>query len=674
MPEDGIYDVLVDGHLEQTGDYGFQYVDVSAAPEFKAQSAIEGTLNPGKSVQFYQFEGGADETVYFDNLESVTSYSPYWYLYNSNLERIASSRLRDDFEADLPGSGTYYLGILGGEETPLNYSIERVATVLEIASIALDTPANGEIAQKGERDIYTFTGAIGQHIAFESLEGNPKLRYEIYSPSDKLLTSGQTNGSNLGTRLPLTESGEYRVEIDGQDDTTGTYRFQIATVEDNFTPSPPVSAIPLALNTPRSISLAAGETKRYRFTGQIGQKIWFDGLTESDRGSNVYVTLYDPSGTEVFKNYNLYSDDSLRTLTRNGNYNLVIESKRSSATEVSFQVLDNFGAASASFDTEVTGNLSNKLATRLYRFTGDKGQSIYFEGFDGDYYNYSHLYAPNGNRINLRRLSYDFGDVELPGTGEYILALQGRNRTNTNYGFEIVTPPQLPIEPFEFGSLVAGEISEPGQANVYTFEAESGQRLWFDSLESTNSYDPRDSLYDPQGVRIWNGQSLGSDRKLFEVPTTGTYRLEVDASSDQTGEYRFRILDVDAEGDAHPIALDSTFDSTSKVGVDVDPAATHIYGFDGTAGQVIYIDRLRGDDVYSIYDVAGQAVATSDTSSDIEEFEAVLPKDGRYSLVVEGRGTTTDYEVRLGTPDFVESSYEFGQTIVGSISEVGERD
>ncbi|MDC0831939.1 putative Ig domain-containing protein, partial [Geitlerinema sp. CS-897] len=672
LPEDGVYELLVDGDLEQTGRYGFQLIDVSTAPKIESQTSLDGILDPGFSVQFYQFEGGTDETVYFDSLESVTSYSSYWYLYNSNLERIASRQLKNNFEIDLHGSGTYYLGILGGEETPLNYSIERVATVPETASIALDTPANGEIAHKGERDIYTFTGAIGQHIAFELLEGNSNLNYEIFSPSNRSFGSESVDDSE---RLPLTESGEYRVEIDGQDDTTGTYRFQIATVEDDFTPSPPVSAIPLALNTPRSISLAAGETKRYRFTGQIGQKIWFDGLTESDRGSNVYVTLYDPSGTEVFKNYNLYSDELLRTLTRDGNYDLVIESKRSSATEVSFQVLDNFGAASASFDSEVSGNLSNQLATQLYRFTGEKGQHLYLERLEGDYYNYVHLYAPDGRRIDYQRLSYDLGDFELPGNGEYILALQGNTRSNTQqYGFEIVTPPQLPIEPFEFGSLVSGEIAEPGQANVYTFEAESGQRLWFDGLESTNSYDPRGSLYDPQGARIWSGQSLGSDRKLFEVPTTGTYRLEIDASSDQTGEYRFRILDVDAEGDAHLISLDSTFDSTSKVGVEADPAATHIYGFDGTAGQVIYVDRLRGDDVYSIYDAAGQAVATSGTSSDIEEFEAVLPKDGRYSLVVEGRGTTADYEVRLGTPDFIESSYEFGQTIVGSISEAGERD
>lgn len=263
----------------------------------------------------------------------------------------------------------------------------------------------------------------------------------------------------------------------------------------------------------------------------------------------------------------------------------------------------------------------------------------------------------------------------MPGDGEYILAIQGDARLNSQeYGFEIVTPPQFPLESFEFGNLVSGEISEPGQVNRYTFDAEAGQRLWFDGLESTNYYNLRGSLYDPQGVQVWSGQYLSSDSKLFEVPTTGTYRLEIDGSWDQIGDYRFRILDVEAESHTHPISLDSIVDSTSRVGVDTDPAATHIYGFDGTADQVIYVDRRQGDDVYSIYDAAGQAVATSRTWDDIEEFEAVLPKDGSYSLIVEGRGTTADYEVRLVTPDVVESSYDWGQTIVSSIAEVGERD
>jgi hypothetical protein len=670
LPEDGVYEVLVDGYLEQTGNYGFQFLDVSAVPELESKSFIEGILNPGQSVQFYKFEGEESETIYFDNLDSVTSYNSYWNLYNSNFDRISSRRFRDNFEVDLPGVGTYYLGIFGEEETPLNYEIERVATVPEIASLTLNTPASGEITERGERDIYRFTGEIGQHIAFERLDGDSNLNYEIFSPTSQLINSTSINTSK---RLPLTESGEYRVEIDGRDDATGTYHFQIATVEDDFTPSLPVAATPLALNSPQSTSLAAGEVKRYRFSGQTGQKIWFDGLTES-RNSNLYATLYDPSGTEVFGSY-MYSDKPLQTLTRDGDYDLVIESRDSSATEVSFQILDSFGAIPVNFDTEISGNLSEKIATQLYRFTGEKEQSLYLQRLAGDSRNSVYLYAPDGSQINNRSLSYDFGDVELPGDGEYILAIQGDARSNSQeYGFEIVTPPQFPLESFEFGNLVSGEISEPGQTQTYTFEAQSGQRLWFDGLESISYSQPQGVLYDPQGAQIWSKQYLGLDRELFEVPTTGTYRLEVDASWDQTGDYRFRILDVDAESHTHPISLDSIVDSTSRMGVDADPAATHIYGFDGTAGQVIYVDRQQGDDVYSIYDAAGQAVATSNTRDDIEEFEAVLPKDGSYSLIVEGRGTTADYEVRLVTPDVVESSYDWGQTIVSSIAEVGERD
>ena len=170
------------------------------------------------------------------------------------------------------------------------------------------------------------------------------------------------------------------------------------------------------------------KTDVYRFTGAVGQRLFYDAIDADN--DPVYAYLYDPLGNYVSGLYGQNSDYDVGpfTLTAPGTYYLVQQSQSPYTTnDYSFRLIDvaQSPATALTLDTQITGTLNPGTKSDLYRFSGTNGQRLYFDAMptnnpNGDWY----LYGPNNQSLPGNVLNGDF-EVTLPKTGTYVLALDG---------------------------------------------------------------------------------------------------------------------------------------------------------------------------------------------------------------------------------------------------------
>lgn len=162
LTESGTYELVVDGVGESTGNYSFNLLDIEQAPVITFDSDYNGQLNPGQETHLYRFTGASGQKLYFDS-QSASS-GAGWALYDAGNQRIYSSSAVSDFEVTLPSTGEYILALEGYESTtaPVNYQFRIVTPEITSTEIATDgSTTSGSIVEKGEQDIYTFTGGSG---------------------------------------------------------------------------------------------------------------------------------------------------------------------------------------------------------------------------------------------------------------------------------------------------------------------------------------------------------------------------------------------------------------------------------------------------------------------------------------------------------------------------------
>ncbi|MBE9013116.1 hypothetical protein IQ250_23225, partial [Pseudanabaenaceae cyanobacterium LEGE 13415] len=658
LPEAGRYALTIDGTGEATGTYSFKLANLSDAHILRAEVAHTGVLDPGSAFNVYRFEGNEGDRFYFDS-RNPNSRSASWRLYGPSNASLDRRNLTDDFEVVLPGTGTYYLIVRGDDVTPplnpINYTVQLISSTSPITPISLNSIQSGSIDRLGKQDVYSFSVRAGQQLVFDAITGNAAIRFEIQDSQGRIVGNGNTTAD--GIPFVVINDDTYRITIDGNADTIGDYSFQIATTTIPITSwTPPTGAAPINLNTPVSVTLASQQSASYRFSGIIGQKLFFDSLnTNSITGR---LRLLSPTG-DVLINTWYSSEPEPVVLTQNGEYYLVLENTDIGTNVVNFQLLSNIGATPLALDTEVIGTFSSTRETDWYRFTAPAGTYLYIDGQTGNSWDEYILYAPNGRRITSNWVVSN-QELMLPTSGEYLLAVRAGG-FGSSYRLSLITPTIAPATSYRIGDTVADTISEPGEFDTYTFTGTAGQRLFIDGIRGTNGTTL--SILSPSAQTV---TSLGtaSDRSVFTLTETGTYQIIVDISSEQTGQYSFRVLDT---ANARPVSLDTPITQS------VEANQVQLLQFTGSKNQYLYIFNQATNGWYwELYRADNQSQAWNWANADRE---IPLPADGTYLLALYGSsGGNAIYTVELVTPDFVTQPIEIGKTITGTITELGEQD
>ena len=234
----------------------------------------------------YTFAGTAGQKVFFDSLPPVgCSNAIRWQLLNPSATQIFESGVCSDFgQVTLPTAGTYTLRVYGLLHVVGTYSfrIRNVPAPQTFAYTIGNTVSNGvpaagagNIETPGAEDRYTFTGAAGQKVFFDSLfvaGCTNAIRFRLLNPSSaQIFETGVCTDFGQVT-LPTAGTYTIRTFTTNPSDAVGTYSFRVLNVPAaqtfGYTVGNTVSnGVPAAgagnIETP-------GAQDRYTFTGSRG--------------------------------------------------------------------------------------------------------------------------------------------------------------------------------------------------------------------------------------------------------------------------------------------------------------------------------------------------------------------------------------------------------------------
>ncbi|MEK7674456.1 MAG: CHRD domain-containing protein, partial [Verrucomicrobiota bacterium] len=278
---------------------------------------------PGRAAALYRFVGAPGQRLYFDGQGSDSEGD--WVLYGPNNETLGSANVIYDFEVTLGAAGVYVLAVRGNSPDPLPVSLQVVTPQAPSNPLTLGATVTGNVLEAGEDLVYTFSGAPGQRLYYDALDGDfDQINVRLYAPSGANVHINNNSDSDVGP-FTLTESGTYRLVIDGSGSTTGDFSFRLLDV--GVQPS-------LSFDTVVSASLNPGRAAAlYRFVGAPGQRLYFDGQGTDSAGD---WELFGPNNEGLGSANLIY--DFQTTLGAPGTYVLAVRGNSANPVPYSFRV------------------------------------------------------------------------------------------------------------------------------------------------------------------------------------------------------------------------------------------------------------------------------------------------------------------------------------------------
>ncbi len=193
-------------------------------------------------------------------------------------------------------------------------------------------------------------------------------------------------------------------------------------------------------------------------------------------------------------------------------------------------------------------------------------------------------------------------------------------------------------------------MESPGERDVYTFNAQAGQVVFFDAL-SNSSLDWRAT--DENGRILFDTCFGCGDPGVRTLTRGGIYTITVYDRGAGTGTYQFQVLGVPAP-DHFPITvgdLVSPDNPAAGAGNIESPGALDVYTFSGQAAQIVFFDVLATSNPSLDWRVVNEdGRILFDTCLGCgDPGVRTLTRDGMYTIVVydNGAGTGTyQFELR----------------------------
>jgi len=269
------------------------------------------------------------------------------------------------------------------------------------------------------------------------------------------------------------------------------------------------------------------------------------------------------------------------------------------------------------------------------------------------------------------------GTLTLPLAGTYTLLLEGNVSANgaAAYTFNVtsqghVAPPVLTGSGIAFDTTTSGAISVAGEIDDYVFTITGPTRIYIDSLTNNGLLSWR--LVGPRGTErgpvSFTNTDYGNTNAHLDLTAPGTYQLQVSGSASATGSYSLRLLDL---ADAVPLVLGTLVSATLTPG-----NATHVYRFEASAGDRLYLDGLSassGNIYWRLLDSRGSVVAGTTLPSDMAP--APLDRSGTYTLLIEGfvqNSAPSNYSFNVVRVVDTTEAISIGTQVDGALTQPGQ--
>ncbi len=622
LAESGAYSLVLDGIGTAVGSFNFRLLDLAAQPVPTLGATLSQTLTPGAKADIYRLDGTAGQRLYFDAL-GQNGGGATWYLYGPNNLQVSGAALATDFETVLPLTGSYSLIIWGSGPNPLPYSIRVLQPQTPATPLTLGASVTDSLANPGDQHLYTFAGAAGQHIYYDSLNRSfLQITCQLLGPNGAVVWDSSNASNDIGPIL-LTQTGAYTLVIDGLNATTGNYGFRLIDL---------ASAPALSLGSVTSGQLnPASSSAIYQFNGAAGQRINFKNI--STTANQATWRVVGPAN-QPFGGVSINSDIGDIVLPATGPYWLLCEGVSDNAAPLGFQFL-----ATDKSDAPVTvtnlgdirsGNLSGGQQDTL-TFTAPAGTWVYYDAMDRTANNFSaELRDPGSNVIFSVGAGADSGPYVLPRSGQYTLAIRGGPTVSGTFKYRLLnwTGGTSPVA--LNGPVTA--LLDPGfRTDAYYFDGQAGQRLFYDALDSNISDSISVRLIGPDTQIKWLTGSSHSDAGPYSLPLTGRYYLIFESNMATPAKYTARLLDLNSQPD---LPLNSTLSLTFDPGMQ-----TQVYKFNGAPGQRFAFSGVgsNGQGSWAVYGPDNQNQGGSALTG---YFEVNPQTAGQFILAIYGNSTT----------------------------------
>jgi hypothetical protein len=283
--------------------------------------------------------------------------------------------------------------------------------------------------------------------------------------------------------------------------------------------------------------------------------------------------------------------------------------------------------------TVYSGTLASPGEQHEFTFQGSAGQRLLYDGLDGDMDRINALLiSPDGSLAGSANSDEDFGPLTLPASGLYRLVIGGSSDVLADYSFRIIDLAATPSLPAALNTVIHGTLST-NEAALYRFDAQAGQRLYFDAQGSDSLVFW--SVFGVDGTYLGGG-GAAADFELT-MPRTGVCALLFNRTGPSTlpSEFQFQIVT--------PASLETSASLPFTAEFQVGPyGEERKISFAGVRGRQIYYDgQGEPNAVFSrILSPSGKVVQTDqNASSDSGPF--TLLEDGIYRLILWNSGETT---------------------------------
>jgi hypothetical protein len=232
------------------------------------------SLAPFETAAWYF--NAAPGRMFFQSLAPAFG-AVYWTAYGPNNETMGSSSLASDFEVNLPLPGTYAIMLRNDNPFPVPVGFKAITPATSTSALTLGAVINGTLAGPGDEARFTFTGAAGQRLYYDSLQSlfNPvNVRLITPSGANDFISANADYDSGLFT---LREPGAYMLILHSTSGAPVPYKFRLLDV---------ASAPELALDQVYRGTLDPGtQTLLFQLHPVPNLRLFFNGQSSNPNGN-----------------------------------------------------------------------------------------------------------------------------------------------------------------------------------------------------------------------------------------------------------------------------------------------------------------------------------------------------------------------------------------------------